>query len=102
MPLLRALNLLALTQSSMSCLYVTDGDCYCQENLMNVSALLDASSDLAQVFRMYRQDRPDWLLPYAGNDTDDDGDDNADARAKYLLATSDKETFWPNRMRQKC
>ena len=60
---------------------------------MNVSALLDASSDLAQVFRMYRQDRPDCSLPYAGNDADDDGDDDADARAKYLLATSDKEPF---------
>ena len=58
---------------------------------MNVSALLNASSDLAQVFRMYRQDRPDCSLPYAGNDADDV--DNADARAKYLLATSDKEPF---------
>ena len=54
---------------------------------MNVSALLDASSSVAQVFRMYRQERPGCSLPYA------DDAESPDSRAKFELSARDREPF---------
>ena len=57
---------------------------------MNVSALLDASSSVAQVFRMYRQERPGCSLPYA------DDAESSDSRAKFELSARDREPFLAN------